>query len=108
MASYTSSGGFTLGGCAYASFTPDYERAWAVGDKLYLRRLATKGHLEWVYVKVIRGTSDVVYIDTLNARHEEGELCTEEDALGLAITYYEQYLALLRSQVGCYPGTSAS
>jgi len=108
MASYTGSGGITLGGCAYYSFTPNYDRAWEVGEKVYLRRLAVNGHIEWVYIKIIRGTSNPIYIDTLNASHAEGDLCTEQTALELAINYYERYVAMLREQLGCFPDTSGS
>jgi hypothetical protein len=106
MASFTGFGGIKLGACAYASFTPEYERAWTIGQKVFLKKLARNGHLEWVYVKRIEGTSDPIYVDTLNARHREGDLCTEVQALVLAILFYERYVESLRRQVGCHPNTS--
>lgn len=108
MTQYVGSGGLKLGGCAYASYTPNYARPFAVGDKLFIRRLAVKGHLEFVYIKRIDQVteSEAVYVDTLNWRHREGDLCTEVEALTLAIAWYESYTAMLRDRVGCHPDTS--
>ena len=109
---YVGSGGIRFRGCAYASFTPTYLWPYGVGDRLFIRRLAVKGHLEFVYIKRVdmphhlafdSGMIEAVYVDTFNWRHREGDLCTEIEALELAIAFYENYITSITNLIGCYP-----
>lgn len=101
---YIGSGGITIGGCAVASYTPNYAYRWPLGTKLYALYKARRGCLEAVVLKQVRIVQNVktgaltyiMYVDTLNGLWDEDELVELADAQAAVDAYeaqQEEYLA---------------
>lgn len=71
------------------------------GTIVYSVARAMKGVMEEVVIKTVKlaygaktqGAVIILYLDTLNALWNEGDLCTEEEAQVLAIEYLENLAA---------------
>jgi hypothetical protein len=115
MDTYEGDGGFSLGGCAILRKTAFYNTLFDAGSLVYVCKSASKkGILEAVFIKKVKLVDDQgviipLYIDTFNWLHNENDLCTQDEAVNLAIIYQESVIATVQNQLktcssGKFPG----
>jgi hypothetical protein len=107
---YEGEGGLTLGGCAIVRRTVFYITKYSPGSLVYVCKTAAfKGTLEPVYIKEVKlvsnyGVVTPLYKDTYNWLYNESDLCTQSEAVVLAIAYQESVIAACQNQlVTCTP-----
>jgi hypothetical protein len=107
---YTMSGGISMGGCAVTTSTQCITFKYAEGSLLYICEKADQGKLEAVKIKRVDlishdltyGQIVPIYIDTLNGRWEEYELCTQQEAVDAATLYYTAQLEDVQDLIDSY------
>lgn len=101
MLTYESSGNINVAGCASADFKRNYLTRFSVGLKVYIKRQASVGRLEYVVIKKINKQFPnnkekyglypiIMYVDTYNRIWAEEELVLQAEALILASNYLEK------------------
>jgi hypothetical protein len=94
---YTGTGGINIFGCASVQHYDYYNYLYGENSIVFLRYKAIRGVLEKIAIKKvilkqnIRTYGKIVplYQDNLNAYYNEEELCTHQEAVDLAIIFYE-------------------
>ena len=94
---YTGSGGIRIGGCAGTKYIFTLTFRFAEGSIVYFCAAARKGRLEKVAIKKVNlvnnkktfGKVVPIYKDTFNSLYNEDELCTEREAITLAMQFYQ-------------------
>ena len=90
-----------LRGCAYLTVVNRYSVPFGEREIVYLKHRAEKGFLEKVAIKRINLVGSVFnYVDSTNRVWLENELLWHNDALALAIAYWEDVEEKLIHQAG--------
>lgn len=116
MYEHVSSGLCKLFGCAGVSFKKNFLVLFTVGSKVYIKRKARFGKMEFVVIKkIFRQTPqdvnqgiqpEIMYADTFNRIWSEDELLSKENALDAANLYWQniyQEGKILFEQNKCHP-----
>lgn len=108
--SYDGTGGITTGGCVIPYKNNGLIIYWALNSTVYDRRAAIVGCIEAITIKryhllinrKTRGHFKVLYIDTHNMFWDGYELCSQEEAASLALTYWQnQQQYRLNAEINC-------
>lgn len=96
---YIGSGTIVISGCAVYKATTCLKYKFKEGSKAFIcEKARKKGILELIYIKKVLfnttkyGSYVIVYVDTLNGKWLEDELCTETEAISIATNYWERRL----------------
>lgn len=101
-----------LGGCAIVRKAACYTSLFQEGSLAYVCKTAsTRGRLEPVFIKEVRlvrklGFVYPIYVDTFNWLHNEDSLCTQNEAVSLAVAYQEAVIANCQEQLLTCPTTT--
>ncbi len=103
--SYQGNGSIKTGGCSAYDLSQNHPVKFSHGSIVYNCWQAThKGVLEKLAIKsyrIVFGHDNVLYKDTFNRLWNEDDLCYQQEAIALAIAYYEN-VALLSQQANCH------
>lgn len=100
MPSYTATGGFNLEGASAFCYSQQINLKFGIGDIAFIKARAQKGKLEKICIKrvFVKTYQDVpLYKDTFNAVYFEPELVSHEEAISLALIFYNRELAEINS-----------
>jgi hypothetical protein len=94
--SYTSAGSTIVRGCADYILSQNYHVKYANGAIVYNRNKARqKGKLEKLAIRSHRIVpGNVLYKDSFNGLWNEDELCSQQEAIDLALLHYEEQIEL--------------
>ncbi len=102
---YQGQGGMSLSGCALVQKSVLYTTRFMPGATVYVCKTAsTRGFLEKVVIKKVKlvrnlGTTVALYYDTFNWLYNEYDLCTQNEAVALAIAYQERIIAACQEEL---------
>lgn len=98
MFTYNAQASLKLGGKPSYGHSEFIYLKYSIGDLVFIEDKARKGKIERVCIKkaFVKSYQDVpLYQDTLNSVWFENELIPHQDAVNLAIAYYEQQISEL-------------
>ncbi len=101
---FTGSGIVKAYGCPEIIVDKHYKYKYAIGSTVFDLISARKGRLEAIVIEKVMfipvgGTYGVMYRDTLNARYNEADLVTHDEAIQIATTYLNRKLASVQAAI---------
>lgn len=99
---YSATGKISIFGCAKTQKSIYYNYKYGENSIVFLRYKAVKGVLEKIAIKKVIlqsgrktfGQIVPLYQDTYNSLYNENDLCTHQEAIELAIIYYQNLEAI--------------
>ncbi len=101
---FTGSGDLKTYGCPEVVVDKYYRHKYEVGSTVFDLFSARKGRLEAIVIEKVffipvGGVYGVMYRDTLNARYNEADLVTHDEAIQIATAYLNRKLASVQGAI---------